>query len=113
MPAQGAVITMAIIIRMTSLDPYMVDVLMPDLVGHERSPAAYLIYLYLWRRTQAGGGRAVQVSYATMALETGLSRITAQRAIALLVRRKLVAAQADSRTAVPRYTVQRPWAARR
>ena len=90
-------------------DPYFVDVLMPDLVGHERSPAAYIVYLYLWRR---GGKRAVQASYATIALETGLSKITAQRAIALLLRRHLLSVERASATAVPKYTVQRPWLGR-
>jgi hypothetical protein len=31
-----------------ALDPYVVDVLLPDLVGHDRSPAAFLVYIYLW-----------------------------------------------------------------
>ena len=97
----------------TTLDPYVLDVLMPDLVGHEHSPAAFVIYLYLWHRNQALEGRAVQLSYATMALETGLSRVTAQRAIALLERRQLIKVTRPSRTAVPGYLVLRPWAARK
>jgi hypothetical protein len=101
---------MMTILVMTTLDPYFVDVLMPDLVGHERSPAAFVIYLYLWRRME--GRRAVQASYATIALDTGLSRITAQRAIALLLRRRLVSVESDSPTAVPKYTVLRPWIGR-
>jgi hypothetical protein len=101
---------MMTILVMTILDPYFVDVLMPDLVGHERSPAAFVIYLYLWRRME--GRRAVQASYATIALDTGLSRITAQRAIALLLRRRLVSVESDSPTAVPKYTVLRPWIGR-
>ncbi|WP_200934206.1 helix-turn-helix domain-containing protein [Massilia sp. Leaf139] len=98
---------------MTTFDPYVLDVLMPDLVGHEHSPSAFLIYCYLWHRIEAAGGRAVQLSYATMALDTGLSRITAQRAIALLLRRQLVSATSVSRTAVPSYLVLRTWAARK
>ena len=99
--------------RVTTFDPYVLDVLMPDLVGHEHSPSAFLIYCYLWHRIEAAGGRAVQLSYATMALDTGLSRITAQRAIALLLRRQLVSTTSVSRTAVPSYLVLRPWAARK
>lgn len=98
---------------MTTFDPYVLDVLMPDLVGHEHSPAAFLIYLYLWHRSAAAEGRPVQASYATMALETGLSKVTAQRAIALLERRQLLATTRTSPTAVPKYAVLRPWAARR
>lgn len=101
---------MKTILIMTTLDPYFIDVLMPDLVGHERSPAAFVIYLYLWRRME--GRRAVQASYATIALDTGLSRITAQRAIALLLRRRLLSVESDSPTAVPKYTVLRPWIGR-
>ena len=97
---------------MTALDPYVLDVLMPDLVGHEHSPVAFVIYLYLWHRIEAIEGRAVQLSYATMALETGLSRVTAQRAIALLERRQLISVTHSSRTAVPSYLVLRPWVAR-
>ena len=48
-----------------------------------------------------------------MALDTGLSRITAQRAIALLLRRQLISATSVSRTTVPSYLVLRPWAARK
>ena len=97
----------------TTLDPYVLDVLMPDLVGHEHSPAAFVVYLYLWHRIAAVEGRAVQLSYATIALETGLSRVTAQRAIALLGRRQLISASSTLRTAVPSYLVLRPWAARK
>lgn len=105
--------TILILITVTTLDPYVLDVLMPDLVGHEHAPSAFLIYVYLWHRIEAADGRAVQLSYATIALETGLSRITAQRAIALLLCRQLISATSASRTAVPGYLVLRPWAARK
>lgn len=105
--------TILLVMRVTTFDPYVLDVLMPDLVGHERSPAAFLVYCYLWHRIEAAGGRAVQLSYATIGLDTGLSRITAQRAIALLLRRQLLSATSVSRTAVPSYLVLRPWATRK
>lgn len=105
--------TILLMMPVTTLDPYVLDVLMPDLVGHEHAPSAFLIYVYLWHRSEAAGGRAVQLSYATIALDTGLSRITAQRALALLLRRQLVSATSMSRTAVPSYLVLRPWAARK
>ena len=105
--------TILFVMPVTTFDSYVLDVLMPDLVGHEHAPSAFLIYVYLSHRIEAAGGRAVQLSYATMALDTGLSRITAQRAIALLVRRELVEATSASRTAVPSYRVLRPWAARK
>ena len=31
-------------------DPYLLDSLMPDLVGHDRQPSAFLVYLYLSHR---------------------------------------------------------------
>ena len=105
--------TILLLITVTTFDPYVLDVLMPDLVGHEHAPSAFLIYVYLWHRIEAAAGRAVQLSYATIALETGLSRITAQRSIALLLRRQLISAASASRTAVPSYLVLRPWAARK
>jgi len=95
---------------MLSLDQYVVDVLMPDLVGHDKSPAAFLIYLYLWR--MAGNRGKVQASYAAMAVDTGLSKASAQRAVALLKRRKLVAVTKTSPTSVPEYRVARPWLGR-
>nr|WP_307729708.1 helix-turn-helix domain-containing protein [Massilia sp. CFBP 13721] len=107
------IVTILLVIRVPTFDPYVLDVLMPDLVGHEHAPSAFLIYCYLWHRSEAAAGRAVQLSYATMALDTGLSRITAQRAIALLLRRQLISATSVSRTAVPSYLVLKPWATRK
>ena len=31
-----------------AIDDYVLDVLMPDLAGHDHSPAAVLVYLALW-----------------------------------------------------------------
>jgi len=95
---------------MLSLDQYVVDVLMPDLIGHDKSPSAFVIYLYLWR--MAGNKGKVQVSYTTMAVDTGLSKASAQRAVALLKRRKLVSMTKESPTSVPEYRVARPWLGR-
>lgn len=92
------------------LDHYVVDVLLPDLVGHDHSPAAFLIYLYLWRQTAARG--KAQVSYTTIAADTGLSKASAQRAVALLKRRRLITMRKEVATAVPEYRVNRPWVGR-
>jgi DNA-binding MarR family transcriptional regulator len=93
-----------------SLDSYVVDVLMPDLVGHDKSPSAFLVYLYLWRASGTRG--RTQVSYTTMASDTGLSRASVQRAVAILKRRKLIAVSKENPTAVPDYRVLRPWQGR-
>ena len=94
-----------------ALDPYVIDVLMPDLVGHDRSPSAFIVYMYLWRRAAGSRGR-VQVSYASIAADTGLSKAGAQRAVTLLKRRKLLVAAKDGPTSVPEYRVARPWVGR-
>jgi Helix-turn-helix domain len=90
-----------------SIDHHIVDVLMPDLVGHDRSPSAFLVYLYLWR--MAGGRGRVQVSYTTMAADTGLSKTSAQRAVALLQRRKLIAMNKAKATDIPEYRIEKSW----
>jgi hypothetical protein len=66
-----------------SVDGYVIDSLMPDLVGHDRMPSAFLVYLYLWRRTR-GGARAAVVSYAMMTDGTGLSQRSVQTAVRAL-----------------------------
>ena len=99
---------------MISLDDYVVDVLMRDLVGHDRRPASFLVYLWLTCE-QAHRHGAVQVSYQELAESVGLSKSSAQTAVNWLVRRKLLAASKENATAIPNYTVLRPWtdAARR
>ena len=32
---------------MIEIDPYLIDVLMRDLAGHDRRPASFLVYLWL------------------------------------------------------------------
>lgn len=92
-----------------SLDAYVVDTLMPDLVGHDRQPSAFLVYLHLWRCTHGGGRTRVRVSLSDIAEATGLSKRAVQHALGALARRKLVSLVRESITAVPAYTVHRPW----
>lgn len=93
---------------MLKLDDYVVDVLMRDLVGHDRKPASFLVYLWLSaEQTRRQGG--VQVSYQELAESIGLSKSSAQAAVSWLVRRKLLAASKENATAIPRYTVRSPW----
>jgi DNA-binding MarR family transcriptional regulator len=105
---------MAAVARATSmttlpLDAYIVDTLMPDLVGHDRQPSAFLVYLYLWRQTHGAVATSAQVALFDIADATGLSKRAVQNAIGRLAKRKLVAVARDSITAVPVYTVLRPW----
>lgn len=93
----------------TTLDAYVIETLMPDLVGHDRSPSAFLVYLHLWHRTAGSRERRAAVSLAQLAEDTGLSKSAVQAALRLLKRRKLVKAERESLTAVPVYEVLRPW----
>ena len=91
------------------VDPYVVDTLMQDLVGHDHRPSAFIVYLYLTRRCALESDGAHRVSLAQIAEGTGLSRRAVQDAIALLRRRRLLGVSADTRTAVPEYRVRQPW----
>lgn len=95
-----------------ALDPYVVDVLLPDLVGHDRHPSAFLVYLTLWRHT-AGGRAPAALSLRALAEATGLSKRAVQDAVDALVRRRLVTLERETPTSVPSYHVLRPWARRR
>jgi DNA-binding MarR family transcriptional regulator len=90
------------------IDSYVVETLMPDLVLHDRRPSSFLIYLHLWYRT-AGSRHPLRTSHQEMADRTGLSKSAVQTAIRILVRRRLVRAVREGATAVPAYTVLRPW----
>ena len=92
-----------------TLDPYILDVLMRDLVGHDHTPSAFLVYLWLWGRSE-GGRRRVGASLAEIALETGLSKSSIQNAVRQLSqRRKLIAVTRDGPTTPPTYEVLTPW----
>jgi len=91
-----------------NLDDYVVDVLMRDLVGHDRRPASFLVYLWL-ASEQARRHGVVQVSYQELAESVGLSKSSAQAAVSWLVRRRLLTASKENATAIPSYTVQSPW----
>jgi hypothetical protein len=91
------------------VDDYVLDVLMPDLVGHDRQPSAFVLYLRLWRLT--GGGRRISppLSLRELSDQTGLSKRAIQNAVDRLERRQLVAAHRTMPTAVPTYRVLKPW----
>src|SRR6202451_2137581 len=93
---------------MLALDPYLTDVLMRDLVGHDRRPVSFLVYLWLAAEQQRRNA-AVQISYQELAECIGVSKSSAQSAVSWLVRRRLLAASKESVTATPRYAVLSPW----
>ena len=90
------------------IDAYVIDTLMPDLVLHDRQPSAFLVYLQLCYRSTGRQAR-VQISHQQMAHATGLSKSAVQAAVRTLTRRRLIRAARASSTAVPAYTVLRPW----
>ncbi|HWZ58634.1 MAG TPA: helix-turn-helix domain-containing protein [Gemmatimonadaceae bacterium] len=89
---------------MPLFDDYVIDVLMRDLVGHDRRPVSFLVYLWLAAKSP------VRISYQEMAESIGVSKSAVQAAVGWLVRRKLLAVAKETVTATPRYTVLRPWA---
>ena len=91
-----------------SFDSYVVDVLMRDLVGHDRRPVCFFVYLWL-SVEQRRRDRDVQISYKELAENLGVSKSSVQAAVSWLVRRKLLSASKQNRTAVPRYAVHTPW----
>jgi hypothetical protein len=92
-----------------ALDPFLTGVLMRDLVGHDRMPSAFLVYLWLWAQSAGSNGARIGASLQTLASATGLSKSAVQRALRHLVRRQLLSAQKDNATAAPFYTVLKPW----
>ena len=96
-----------------SIDDYVIDVLLPDLTGHDRSPAAVLVYLILWTRLFRSERRAIEVSLQSLSVETGLSKSAVQAAIRLLRHRDLIKITKTSPTAVPQYELIRHWLRRR
>ena len=97
--------------EMLMLDEYVVDVLMRDLVGHDRRPVSFLVYLWLAAEQQRQG-RAVTISYQQLAESVGISKSSAQAAAGWLARRKLLMVSKTGSTATPSYSVQRPWLSR-
>jgi hypothetical protein len=87
-----------------SLDRYVVDVLMPDLTGHDRMPSAFLVYLLI-EATEAGE----PLGYSAIAERTGLCRRTCQDAIAHLERRGLIAIERRADNEAARFRPLRPW----
>ena len=96
---------------MPEIDNYILDTLLRDLTGHDRRPAAFLVYLWLTGE-HARRSSDVAISYADLAESTGLSRSSAQSAVRWLIRRKLLSSTKANATAVPVYTVHTPWRSR-
>jgi hypothetical protein len=94
------------------MDPYVVETLMPDLVGHDRRPSAFLVYLFLWRHTNAGRARSEPIPLRAIAEGTGVSKRAVQHALRALARRRLITASHATPTSAPTFLVHRPWVRR-
>jgi DNA-binding MarR family transcriptional regulator len=94
----------------TIVDDYVIETLMRDLVSHDKKPSAFIVYLYLWRRTLGQSRASVHQSHQQLADATGLSKSAVQSAIKILSRRRLIETHRSSKTATPEYVVHRPWA---
>ena len=109
---------------MLKLDPYITDVLLRDLVGHDRRPASFLVYIWFTAEQQKKAeqqkaeqqkhahqrrGSAVTASYQDLAESIGISKSSAQSAVGWLIRRKLLTVSKASVTATPEYKALTPW----
>jgi DNA-binding MarR family transcriptional regulator len=83
---------------------------MRDLVGHDQHPAAFLVYLHLFREaSRARPQRPVSASLRMIADATGLSKSAVQIALHRLRRRQLIATKRAHPTAVPLHRVLHHW----
>ena len=93
---------------MTTLHDYVTESLMPDLVGHDRRPVSFLVWLWLAAEQQRRAA-PVHIGYRELAESIGISKSSAQAAIAWLARRKLLAVTKANPTAIPEYKILTPW----
>ncbi len=70
---------------MITLDDYVVDVLMRDLVGHDRRLVSFLVYL--WFAAEQRRGEVVEASYQQIAESIGVSKSSAQAAVGWLIKK--------------------------
>src|SRR4051812_11978797 len=90
------------------IDPYVFETLMPDLVGHDHAPSAFLVYLFMTHRS-AGHRNGFAASLREIAEGTGLSKRAIQESIRLLKRRRLLAVAKTGPTSAPSYRALHPW----
>jgi hypothetical protein len=96
-----------------AIDEYVLDVLLPDLVGHDRSAPAFLVYLVLWTSLFRSSERRVKMSLRQLAEACGLSKSAVQKAVRLLARRHLIQIRRSTSTSKPEYELVRHWLRRR
>ena len=85
-------------------DRYVVETLLPDLVGHDRKPSAFLAWLVI-----AAAGGWVPLSHSQLAERAGISRRGAQGAVAHLARRGLIESRRRGPSETAEYRATKPW----
>ena len=73
LPATIPTSTIALMTQI-NIDAYLVDCLLPDLVGHNRRLSSFVVYLYLYRHASQDANWSVRISHQSIATATGLSR---------------------------------------
>lgn len=96
-----------------SVDEYVIDVLLPDLTGHDHAPTAFLVYIVLWTALYRAEQKRIALSLQNLSQGTGLSKSGVQSAIQLLKRRGLIKVFRSRPTAIPEYELVRHWVRRR
>jgi DNA-binding transcriptional ArsR family regulator len=94
------------------IDRYLADVLLRDLVGHDRAPAAFMVYFFLAAQCSRARSGKAPLSLSEIADRTGLSKRAVQMALSRLRRRHLIVSTQEHRTATPVHAVLKPWRAR-
>jgi hypothetical protein len=89
-----------------TVDAYVLDALMRDLVGHDHRASAFLVYLGLAAASSEGAPR---LSHAQLAERTGLSKRGVQDAILHLVDRNLLRVMRHGATEISCYKILTPW----
>ena len=92
-----------------ALDSYVLDVLMPDLVGHDKRPATFVVYLFLLGASTRIRRDTIAISLQAIAVKTGLSKSTVQGALRHLKRRGLIDPHLSSTSVSPVRRILRPW----
>jgi DNA-binding MarR family transcriptional regulator len=92
-----------------TVDRYVVDVLMPDLIGHDHRPASFVVYLFLLGLAAKSRRDTVAVSLQVIATRTGLSKSTVQAALRHLKSRGLLDRSVAATVRDPKRRVMRPW----
>ena len=95
--------------RSVPVEDYVLDVLLRDIVGHDKQPAAFLVFLHLYAASARARWRPVEASLRDIAEASGLSKSAVQTAMKVLHRRQLVSTRRRSRTSTPKHSVLRHW----